>query len=97
MFDLAGDDGFRPLGRVVVKGRQEELEIVELLDLERAGSSHVARYREAYAALDRGDAEDAKRLLETLAAEDPADGPVAFHLRRLAEGARDTRIVMTEK
>src|SRR5215471_12347316 len=33
VFDLAGDVGFRPLGRVVVKGRQEELEIVELLDL----------------------------------------------------------------
>jgi class 3 adenylate cyclase len=97
VFDLAGDDGFRPLGRVVVKGRQEELEIVELLDLERAGSGHVARYREAYAALDRGDADGARRLLETLAAEDPADGPVAFHLHRLAEGARDTRIVMTEK
>ena len=97
VFDLAGDDGFRPLGRVVVKGRQEALEIVELLDLERAASSHVARYREAYAALDRGDTACAAALLQTLAAEDPTDGPVAFHLHRLAEGARDTRIVMTEK
>ena len=97
LFDLAGDVGFRPLGRVVVKGRHEELEIVELLDDARAASSQVARYREAYAALEQGDAEAAKALLETLAAEDPADGPVALHLRRLAEGARDARIVMTEK
>jgi adenylate cyclase len=101
VFELAGDDGFRPLGDVVVKGRVEALPIVELLDAARAASAPVARYRDAYAALEAGDAARATELLQALAAAAPADGPpdgpVAFHLRRLAEGARDTRIEMTEK
>jgi hypothetical protein len=55
------------------------------------------RYREAYTALEAGDAARATDLFQTLAASAPTDGPTAFHLRRLAEGARDTRIEMTEK
>jgi adenylate cyclase len=97
LFDLAGDQGYRPIGDVVVKGRIEALGIVELLDVERAGSPFVARYREAYAALAAGAVDQATALFQTLAAEDPRDGPVAFHLRRLAEGAHDVRIEMTEK
>jgi len=101
VFELAGDTGFRPLGDVVVKGRVEALAIVELLDDARTASAAVARYREAYAALEAGDAARATALFEALAAaapvDGPTDGPVAFHLRRLAEGTRDTRIEMTEK
>jgi adenylate cyclase len=97
VFELAGDTGFRPLGDVVVKGRVEALPIVELLDDARATSDLVARYREAYAALEAGDAAAATALFQTLAQAAPKDGPIAFHLRRLAEGARDARIEMTEK
>jgi class 3 adenylate cyclase len=94
---LASDPGFRPLGRVIVKGRTEAIEIGEVLALERAASEHVARYREAYAALDAGETARAGALLEALAAAEPDDAAVAFHRTRLAEGARDNLIVMTEK
>jgi hypothetical protein len=36
-------------------------------------------------------------LFQALATLAPTDGPVAFHLQRLADGARDTFIRMTEK
>jgi adenylate cyclase len=97
VFELAGDTGFRPLGDVVVKGRNEALPIAELLDDERAASTLVARYREAYDALATGDAARAAPLFQALATLAPTDGPVAFHLQRLADGARDTFIRMTEK
>ncbi|MBI3517664.1 MAG: adenylate/guanylate cyclase domain-containing protein, partial [Proteobacteria bacterium] len=63
LFDLAADTDFRPLGDVVVKGRVEALGIVELLDRERAVSPFVARYRDAYAALEAGDVDRATALL----------------------------------
>ena len=97
VLDLAGDTGYRQLGDVVVKGRVEALGIGELLDAERDRSELVVRYREAYAALAAGDAARATDLFQTIVARAPTDGPTAFHLRRLAEGARDTRIEMTEK
>jgi adenylate cyclase len=97
VFELAGDTGFRPLGDVVVKGRNEALPIAELLDEERAASILVARYREAYDALATGDTARATPLFQALATLAPTDGPVAFHLQRLADGARDTFIRMTEK
>ena len=42
----------RALGRVVLKGKKEPLEIYEVLDVERDCSPYMARYREAYAMLD---------------------------------------------
>jgi len=97
VFELAGDTGYRPLGDVVVKGRTEALPICELLDERRSGSDLVVHYREAYQALEAGDAALARALFDTLGAIAPKDGPIAFHLKRLAEGHTDARIEMTEK
>ncbi len=97
VLDLAADPAFRMLGRVIVKGRQEALGIGEVLGVERAASASVARYREAYTLLDAGDPEGARTIFTGLAAADPDDAAVTFQLHRIAEGARDGLIVMTEK
>jgi adenylate cyclase len=94
---IAGqEDRFRPLGEFILKGKSEGLAIYELLTPERATSPYVARYRAAYQALAEGD-EAALGLFEALAAEDPQDGPVAFHLKRLKSGLRSPLIRMDEK
>ncbi|MBV8169206.1 MAG: adenylate/guanylate cyclase domain-containing protein, partial [Alphaproteobacteria bacterium] len=97
VLDLAGDPAYRMLGRVIVKGRTEALGIGEVLGIAHAGSASVARYREAYDLLDAGDPEAARAIFEELAAADPDDTAVTFQLHRIAEGARDGLIVMTEK
>jgi class 3 adenylate cyclase len=87
---------FRPLGAFRLKGKSETLAVFELLDPDAAVSPYVARYRLAYAALQSG-SDDARSRFEALAAEDPNDGCVAFHLARLRSGERSATIVMEGK
>ena len=86
----------RPLGRVVMKGKTEPLEIFEVLDAERDRSPYMEEYRRAYAMLDAGD-EGAKALFSKLHAEDPDDACVALHLARMEDGGRDALVVMESK
>ncbi|MBF0095038.1 MAG: adenylate/guanylate cyclase domain-containing protein [Alphaproteobacteria bacterium] len=95
--EAAEDDNLRPMGRVVLKGKTEALEVYEVLDEEKSASPYVERYRTAYALMDAGRVGEAHPLFEALGREAPDDGCVALHLRRLAEGAVDARIVMTDK
>ena len=90
------DEAFRPIGHVVVKGKEEPISVYEALSEERHESEYVARYREAFALLDSGDG-GAERAFAELAKEDPEDGLVAMHLERISEGAKDAVIVMKEK
>jgi class 3 adenylate cyclase len=87
---------FRPMGRVVVKGKTTALGIYEPLTAERDASDYIARYRHAYQRLEEG-AEDALQLFEELFAENPYDGCVEIHLERLRAGTRSAEIAMTEK
>jgi class 3 adenylate cyclase/CHASE2 domain-containing sensor protein len=90
------DVAVRPLGRVVMKGKTEPLEIFEILDAERDRSPYMAEYRRAYAMLDAGD-EGAQALFAKLRAEDPDDACVALHLARMEDDARDALVVMDSK
>jgi len=92
----SGEDGVRPLGRFVLKGRHDPIDVFELVEAARTDSAEVARYREAYRLLDAGDPK-AEAAFSALAAELPEDGCVALHLERLRAGARDSLVVMTEK
>lgn len=95
---LADSDpaGFRPLGDFILKGRGAALAIHEALDPERAASPHIARYREAYAAMAAGEPR-ARDLFEALAREAPEDGCVAFHAARLRDGSVGAIVRMEEK
>ncbi|MEJ0067910.1 MAG: hypothetical protein WDO24_03280 [Pseudomonadota bacterium] len=86
----------RPLGRFVLKGRQEAIDVYELIEEARAASAEIARYRDAYGLLDAGDPK-AEAAFSALAADLPDDGCIALHLERLRAGARDSLVVMTEK
>jgi class 3 adenylate cyclase len=86
----------RPLGRVVMKGKTEPLEIFEILDAERDRSPYMEEYRRAYAMLDVGD-EGAKALFAKLHADDSDDATVALHMARIEDGAKDTLVIMESK
>ncbi len=97
VLDAAGRTLARPLGRIILKGRHEPTEVFELVDAAEAGSAHAARYRLAYAALDRGDIVAAEAGFAALAQQHPDDLPAALHLGRIRAGATDTVILMAEK
>jgi class 3 adenylate cyclase len=87
----------RPLGRFVLKGRSQPIEVYELVEEPRCASAEIARYREAYRLLEAGDPKAAEAAFGALAAALPDDGCVALHLERLRAGARDSVVVMEEK
>jgi adenylate cyclase len=87
----------RPVGRVVLKGRTESIEVFELIDPAQAQSPYMRRYRQAYAALDNGDIAQAEAELAILRDERPDDGCTTLHQTRIAAGHRDTVVHMTEK
>jgi adenylate cyclase len=86
----------RPLGRFVLKGRQEPIAVYEVVEEPRCASAEITRYREAYRLLEAGDPK-AEAAFGALAAALPDDGCVALHLERLRAGARDSLVVMEEK
>ncbi len=86
----------RPLGRFVLKGRREPIDVFELVEEPRCASPEIARYREAFRLLETDDAK-AEAAFAALAAELPDDGCVALHLGRLRAGDRGSLVVMEEK
>ncbi len=90
------DQPFRPLGRVVLKGKTEAIEVFEPLDATRRATSYVAEYLRAYGLMARNSAE-AYRVLAELGRSDPGDLAVALHLERIAAGKGGTEIVMEDK
>jgi adenylate cyclase len=77
---------YRFLDLVAVKGRAEPLRCYEVLApagaLDPAAERRLARYHEAIELYRTRRWEEALRLLDDLAAEAPADGPVALYRRR---------------
>ena len=87
---------FRPLGRVVVKGKTEAVEVFEPVTVEQAKSDYMQTYRKAYTLLAEGD-RAADELLRSLQTQDPADPYVSFHRDRIAEGVVSNHIEMADK
>jgi adenylate cyclase len=87
---------FRQIGSVVIKGRQEAVEVFEPIDPRLHEPDRLTSYEAAFGAL-RANAPQAVARLAALAAADPADPLVAFHRRRLEAGESGTVIVMAEK
>ena len=94
---LAGCPGWpaRPVGRVVLKGKSQEVAVFEPLDPEQAAQPDL-EYLAAFALL-KDQAATALPAFERLAARCPADPLAAFHLSRLRAGQTGDLIVMNEK
>ncbi len=86
----------RPIGRIVLKGKTEPIEVFQPLSAEEAGSSLMRRYAEAYAMMAAGDPV-APALFAALAQSHPQDGPTALHHARLSKGEADDMVVMSDK
>ncbi|MCX7355191.1 MAG: adenylate/guanylate cyclase domain-containing protein [Alphaproteobacteria bacterium] len=86
----------RPVGEVVFKGKSEPVPVFTPVTNVTAAETKAARYAQAYESLKAGE-EGAPAAFQSLAAEDPEDGLVAFHLRRLARGERGVTIKLEEK
>lgn len=83
----------RPVGRLVLKGKREALEVFEPLDASSAATPVVAAYRAAFSLMEAGDAR-AVQAFSAIADHDPL---AAFHLARLRRGEVGSTVVLSEK
>ena len=92
----SGDTDIRPMGRFRLKGKSQGIPVFQVLEADQAALPFMARYRDAYAALERGEA-STHTMFESLHSENPQDGCVRFHLHRLREGITTAEVVMEDK
>lgn len=86
----------RPVGEVIFKGKSEPVPVFTPVTNVTAAKTNAERYGVAYRSLKAGE-EGALAAFQSLAEDDPEDGLVAFHLRRLARGERGVTIRLEEK
>jgi adenylate cyclase len=87
----AGQFRGRPLGDLLLRGKQESLRAFEPLTEAVYDEPSLVRYREAFAKLEAGDP-GALAAFAALIGLRPDDGVAAFHLKRLLNGASGTRV-----
>ncbi len=85
---------FRPIGDLVLKGKEEAIPSFEPLHGRTNGYADSNAYAEAFDSLDT---EDAARAFSSLSGVAPDDPLVRFHQKRLLNGERGRRIVFREK
>lgn len=89
--DASPETPMRPVGEVVLMGRQQPIRLYEPCETIADDA-----YEAAYTLMADGD-DDALEAFERLKAQRPADTLVQFQLERLRAGMRGELIVMTEK
>ena len=87
---------FRPVGRLVLKGKTEAIQVFEPLHPEAASPDKLNPYLRAYELMEKLDPL-ALATFEDLAKRFSTDRLVAYHARRLAEGESGATIVMSGK
>ncbi len=87
---------FRPVGRLVLKGKTQGLEVFEPLSEDEAASPRCQGYLSAYRLLERGEAA-AVKAFAGLSRRFPEDGLIAIHARRLVAGESGVTLVMRAK
>jgi class 3 adenylate cyclase len=90
------DVAFRPVGNLVLKGKDEGTPAFEPLSEDDAESPETRAYRDAFDRMERGDP-GARPAFAELARTTPRDSLVALHASRLEAGETGTTIVMKEK
>jgi len=81
----------RPLGDLLLRGKQESLRAFEPLDDATYDDVALSQYVEAFSKLEAGEAR-ALPAFAALVGLRPDDGVAAFHLKRLLNGSSGTRI-----
>jgi adenylate cyclase len=81
----------RPIGDLVLRGRSETLKAYEPLTREAFSSPLTARYSDAFGRLSAEDP-SVMPVFAALFGEQPDDPLAGFHLRRLLNGEKGTRI-----
>lgn len=76
---------FRPIGRLVLKGKAEGIEVYEPLPHGEAGYEKTENYLGAYRLLEKADP-NAAQAFHHLAQQFPEDNLIAFHAKRLVAG-----------
>ena len=86
-------DGFRgrPVGDLMLRGRAEALRALEPLSSKQYDDPSTASYLEAFGRLEAGDA-NALTAFAAQIGKCPDDQLASFHLKRLLNGAKGTRI-----
>lgn len=92
----AKDLWFRPMGQVMVKGKQEALAVFNPMTAGSVPDDLMERYTEAYTLLAAGDIQATHRFAR-LRSRYPHDPLVDFHWRRVQSGELTTRIKMLSK
>lgn len=87
----AGQFRGRPLGDLLLRGKQTALRAYEPLTEAVYGDAPLAQYQDAYAKLDAGEA-GALAAFAALVGLRPDDGVAAFHLKRLLNGGSGSRV-----
>jgi adenylate cyclase len=83
----------RPIGDLVLRGKTEPLRVFEPLRAEQHGDTANKSYQDAFAKLEAGDP-DAIAAFAAHLGKLPKDQLASFHLKRLLNGAKGTRIAM---
>ncbi len=86
----------RPIGRLRLAGRSSFLMVYEALGMGPGAAQVDADYEQAFALM-RDGRDEALPAFESLAAQRPQDGLVAFHRDRLRAGCRDDAIELSMK
>ncbi|MDD5028702.1 MAG: adenylate/guanylate cyclase domain-containing protein [Rhodoferax sp.] len=86
----------RPVGRLLLKGKTEAVQVYEPLTQDEAQSERVISYRSAYALL-QAQQPAAQDAFARLHQNYPDDTLIAYHANRLAAGDTGTLVVMKNK
>lgn len=86
----------RPIGRVLLKGKSIPLQVFEPLFTESIDPAALAEYESAYALMRNGQTQ-AIEAFQQILWKHPNDKLAAFHLKRLADGAKDDLIELNRK
>jgi adenylate cyclase len=81
----------RPVGDLVLRGRTEPLRAFEPLQPDSADDAAAARYADAFAKMEANDP-GAMAAFAALVGQQADDPLASFHLKRLLNGARGTRV-----
>ena len=87
---------FRQGGALVLKGKEEAIEVFEPVSDDSKTMRAVTAYAEAFRYMEE-DNPEAVTAFRNVLELNPEDGLAAFHLKRLESGESGTRIVMGEK
>jgi len=87
----------RPVGNLILKGKSEEVAVIEPLTNDFTGSSNdISAYLAAFKAMEQGD-QHAIDAFQRLVERNPDDGLSAFHLNRLKSGQTGIIIDLGDK